>query len=64
MSVSNISAYKKLEDRSKITNLILRYLLYIILALFAFYFNVLMVYIWDLIDYVENYESNDVSKSE
>ena len=38
MSVSNISKYKKLEDRSKVTNLILRYLLYIILALFAFYF--------------------------
>ena len=38
MSVSNIAAYKKLEARSKITNLILRYLLYIILALFAFYF--------------------------
>ena len=38
MSVSNISTYKKLEDRSKIKNLILRYLLYIILALFAFYF--------------------------
>ena len=38
MSISNISTYKKLEDRSRITNLILRYLLYIILALFAFYF--------------------------
>ena len=38
MSVSHNLTYKKLEDRSKITNLILRYLLYIILILFAFYF--------------------------
>ena len=38
MSVNHNLTYKKLEDRSKITNLILRYLLYIILILFAFYF--------------------------
>ena len=38
MSISNELKYKRLEDRSKITNLFLRYLLFIILGLFAFYF--------------------------
>ena len=38
MSVSTNLSYKKLEERSRIKNLFLRYFLYTILALFAFYF--------------------------
>ena len=38
MSASTNISYQKLEDRSRITNLILRWFLYFVLALFAFYF--------------------------
>ena len=35
---TTIASYKRLEDRSKITNLLLRWFLYFILILFASYF--------------------------
>ena len=38
MSASTNISYQKLEDRSRITNLILRWFLYFVLVLFAFYF--------------------------
>ena len=38
MSANTIASYKQLEDRSKITNLLLRWFLYFILILFASYF--------------------------
>ena len=38
MSASTNISYQKLEDRSRITNLLLRWFLYFVLVLFAFYF--------------------------
>ena len=38
MSASTNISYQKLEERSRITNLLLRWFLYFVLVLFAFYF--------------------------